>query len=572
MPNLKPQMKLNLKHFLRRLATFLGLFAVLATTACAQIPTSSEVRQGQYIGGGLSNEDLYYSPNPPSRGASQEEIIRGFLNAGTGPQDDYAVAREYLTRDFAKRWKPNQETLVQQGKPGISFLAENQSQVTVKLQSKVDANGVYTIASPDEERNLYISLVEEAGEWRIDDAPNLTVLIRPVFDVIFQSYSLYFFDQQFKHLVPDLRWFPSRASTSTRMVTELLAGPSEWLQEAVVTAIPAGTKLSLAAVSVANGVASVDLNAKTLSLSATAKTYLKAQISATLRQLPNVTSVQILVERSPQVIADLTLESNPSSGSSPVILSPSGFTHVSGANPPSFARVSNLMANYVASDFALSADETRFAMKSANGVYATTLAELGKEPVLFDARTKLIRPVFDRQNYLWSTGVAAGSYIRVLSPTGEVLELPAGWLSLANRVEISISVEGSRLAALVATPSGNQVLVSSIIRDETGAPVRLGKPIRIAGSIENPESISWSGETQVLILALDPESASGGVYKSTVGADTVLIANTIDVVDILGGSVGDLYGLNSFGELYRHRSTGWTLVEDAVQVAHLAGF
>ena len=562
----------NPKRILRFVTAFMGLIAVLATAACAQIPTSSDVRQGQYIGGGLSNEDLYYSPNPPSRGASQEEIIRGFLNAGTGPQDDYAVARQYLTRDFAKKWKPNEETLVQQGKPGISFLAENQSQVVVKLQSKVDANGVYTIASPDEERNLYISLVEEAGQWRIDDAPNLTVLIRPVFDVIFQSYSLYFFDKQLRHLVPDLRWFPSRASTSTRMITELLAGPSDWLKDAVVTAIPAGTKLSLAAVTVANGVASVDLNAKTLSLSATAKTYLKAQIFATLRQLPNVTSVQILVERSPQVIADLALESNPSAGVSPVILSPNGFTHVSGANPPSFAKVEGLIANYVATDFALSADETRLALKSANGVYATSLNDFGKEPVLVDARSKLIRPVFDRQGFLWSTGVAAGSFIRILSPRGEVSELPAGWLSLANRVEISISVEGSRLAALVATPSGNQVLVSSIVRDESGKPIQLGRPIRIGSTIQNPSALSWSGETQVLVLTLNPESTAGGVYKSTVGADTVLIANTTDMVDILGGPAGELYGLNSFGELYRHRSTGWVMVDDAVQVAHQSGF
>ncbi len=560
------------KRILRFLASVLGLVAVLGTAACAQIPTSSEVRQGQYIGGGLSNEDLYYSPNPPSQGASQEEIIRGFLNAGTGPQDDYAVARQYLSRDFAKKWKPNEETLVQQGKPGISFLAENRSQVVVQLQSKVDANGVYTIASPDEERNLYITLVEEAGEWRIDDAPNLTVLIRPVFDVIFQSYSLYFFDKQLKHLVPDLRWFPSRASTSTRMITELLVGPSEWLQDAVVTAIPAGTKLSLAAVTVANGIASVDLNAKTLSLSATAKTYLKAQISATLRQLPNVTSVQILVERSPQVIADLTLEANPSAGVSPVVIGLNGFTHLSGANPASFAKVPSLLANYVATDFALSADESRLALKAANGVYETSLTDFGKEPVLVDARTKLIRPVFDRQNYLWSTGVAAGSYIRIVSPQGEVSELAAGWLSLANRVEISISIEGSRLAALVATPSGNQVLVSSIVRDENGKPIRLGNPIRIGTTIQNPQSIAWSGETQVLVLALNPETTAGGVYKSVIGADTVLIANTTDIVDILGGAAGELYGLTEFGELYRHRSTGWILVEDAVQVAQQSGF
>ena len=83
------------------------------------MPNLVQNQLGPKIETGNANETLYYSPSGPSDKASQEQIISGFLYAGNGPQEDYAVAREYLTASFAAKWKPAVETLIQSGETKI---------------------------------------------------------------------------------------------------------------------------------------------------------------------------------------------------------------------------------------------------------------------------------------------------------------------------------------------------------------------------------------------------------------------------------------------------------------------
>ena len=76
------------------------LAAMLATTGCAQLPKSGEIKSGPNVESGLETDYLYYSPSGPTDGDSQEEIVLGFLNAGTGPQNDFEVAKSYLSNIF----------------------------------------------------------------------------------------------------------------------------------------------------------------------------------------------------------------------------------------------------------------------------------------------------------------------------------------------------------------------------------------------------------------------------------------------------------------------------------------
>lgn len=192
---------------------------------CAQLPTSGQVQRGPDLSGDIPGDYLYYSPTGPIAGASREEVIQGFLNAGTAPQNDYAIAREYLTADFKSKWDPSGSTLVQRGQLQISNPVKDEFSVTVDVQSQVDWHGVFSNSPKGTTQTLDISLIKEGKNWRISKAPNLTVVIAPVFDVIFRSYSLYFFDRAMQNLVPDVRWFPSRASTTTLVMNALLDGP-----------------------------------------------------------------------------------------------------------------------------------------------------------------------------------------------------------------------------------------------------------------------------------------------------------------------------------------------------------
>ena len=106
--------------------------AALILTGCAKLPTSSEVKVGSDIQGGLTTDYLYYSPSGPSDGASQQEIINGFLNAATGPQNDYQVAREFLAGDLAAKWSPSKERLVGDTRPQIQMVGSTGARLSVR--------------------------------------------------------------------------------------------------------------------------------------------------------------------------------------------------------------------------------------------------------------------------------------------------------------------------------------------------------------------------------------------------------------------------------------------------------
>ena len=107
-------------------------------------------------------------------------------------------------------------------------------------------SGVYSAAGDrfDSRRSTTRSR-KVGGQWRISELPNGIVLSRDNFENSFSEYPLYFFDPDFRYLVPDVRWFPNCSGTvADRIVNALLAGPSNWLQGGVVTtAFPADVKV-----------------------------------------------------------------------------------------------------------------------------------------------------------------------------------------------------------------------------------------------------------------------------------------------------------------------------------------
>ena len=88
------------------------LALILGLTACGRIPTDGQVYH--YAEGETSSATPTpaYSPAGPREGDDPEQILRGFFEAGTGVEDDYAVARSFLTRDLAASWSPEDETWV----------------------------------------------------------------------------------------------------------------------------------------------------------------------------------------------------------------------------------------------------------------------------------------------------------------------------------------------------------------------------------------------------------------------------------------------------------------------------
>jgi len=551
---------------------FLKLISItltaLALAGCAQLPRSSEIKAGPEIQGDIASDYLYYSPSGPSVGESQQDILNGFINAGTGPQNDYEAARQYLTQGFKTKWNPNSEVLIQQGSPAISFNSQQQAVVTVQLQATVDADGHYEVMDAGATRMLQFEMVREAGEWRISKAPDLTILIRPVFDVIFRSYSIYFFDSERTHLVPDLRWFPSRASTATRMMNALLKGPSEWLAPAVNSAIPAGTALSLTSVTVADGTAAVDLTAKALTAKEPARRQMKAQIRATLTQLPNVYSVAISIERGLQEILDLPEIKPTVASSQAVILADGELKTLSRDAATPIGGTGDLVARTGATDFAMTSSTDWVALRSANGVYRSHIGIFGTAPTLVDSRPGQLTPMFDDRGFLWTMTRTAGETVQVTAPSGMRHVLSLGWLDSFPRRQFAISAEGSRIALLVGSGQSVRAYVASIVRDQDGLPISFGAPLEIVSASSSPISVSWSDENTIAVLhSLGDGTTSASLH--TVGG-TVRDLGLLESGRTLEAraNVSAIYAIDSRRTLYAFRNISWTTLFDEVLALH----
>ena len=537
---------------------------LLALTGCATLPISGPVRIGPDLTPNTDVESFYYSPSGPIEGASKAEILSGFLAAGTGPQNDYAVAREYLSESIRASWNPNLEVLVQRQSAKVTIGDDDTAELEVDVSAQIDSDGRYETKPQGTSRILNYSFVREGNQWRLSNAPDTTVLIRPVFEVVFQDYSIYFVDRQKRSLVPELRWFPATAATGTKLVNALLKGPSSWLRPAVISAIPNGTRLSIDAVTVENGVALVDLTARALVASLADRSLLKAQLDATLSQLQNVQSVAISIERSSQEITDPTAALRAEGSRALVVLGDQGLEAVVSAETDFLNSGADFFELNPTTNISITKQSSWLAALTPAGVIKTSSIEPGVAALLVDSRTGIVGIEFDRQDYLWSLGRARGSDVFATFTNGDRTRVQAPWLTGEAVRGFSISPEGSRIAILVAGAQKNRVLVSAIVRDLSGTPIELAPPIEIGSEIGAPSHLSWVGLTTVAVVNSTPDFTNA-VLVSIGGTSRPIAALPNTKAIVAAGPSSQLYLLSTAGELYRFSGSTWSIVRSDVK-------
>ena len=167
---------------------------------------------------------------------------------------------------------------------------------TFGVSATVTQTGVYTEALPGAQAKVNFDLVRNAqGQWRIETVADGNYMSATHFLAQFRATSLYFLSADAKFLVPEVRWY-WRNRAETLAVNGLLAGPSEWLRDSLVTDIPSGTRLMYDSVSVDDvGTAHVNLSPELLSATGQHRENLTSQIHATLLKVPGVRTVDIQV-------------------------------------------------------------------------------------------------------------------------------------------------------------------------------------------------------------------------------------------------------------------------------------
>jgi len=93
----------------RRALIALAVLPALLLSACVSVPSSGGVEAAGDLTTGVDFGDDFgvdFLVAGPSEGATQEEILAGFFAAGAAAQNNYRIARSYLTDDIADIWNP----------------------------------------------------------------------------------------------------------------------------------------------------------------------------------------------------------------------------------------------------------------------------------------------------------------------------------------------------------------------------------------------------------------------------------------------------------------------------------
>ncbi|MEJ6619855.1 MAG: GerMN domain-containing protein, partial [Pontimonas sp.] len=388
------------------LPLLMGLVTMVAS--CTAIPSSGPVISAQ-IEATTSSVDVDFLPPGPSAGATPEEIVAGFIAAGAAAQDNYRVAKSYLSESVRDEWNPNAGVIIRSGEPDISAVTNNTAQYVVLAMASVDELGRYFEGASSAEQALDFRFTKELGEWRLSAAPDGVVLTESAFSEAFHSYRLYYFSAGYRELVADVRWFATRGEVSAKIVRALLEAPSFWLEQgATVSAFPEGTQLALTPIPVVDGVARVDLTTAVVSADELTRSRMIAQLTASLTQVQGISTATISVNQNELLIPTLG-EDGPTliTGRDPrlAVVKDRRFGFIQARKVELIEPLAADIATLDAQNVFYSATFGQALVNRSDGLWRVDGVS---EPVLIDPRVTGVRAIMDNCGLVWSSASQSG--------------------------------------------------------------------------------------------------------------------------------------------------------------------
>ena len=505
---------------------------LLSLVGCVGIPSSDTITVGDAIEEGDAGVEFF--PLGPDPGATREEVLRGFVGAASSSADDYGVARQFLARDFSKQWNLRTGVVVRTSTERVAALDDATMEYSIQVAADINAGGTFKQNDTPAPLTLSFGFVQQNGEWRIDSAADGVVLSDVVFQSTFDPHAVYFLDPTATRLVPDLRWFPG-GSASLRIVDALLDGPPEWLQGAVRSAFPDGTRLETSTVEVRDGIADVDLTTEALTTSADERHLMQVQLAASFARVANVREVSISVGGTPLPIGEPAASdpvSNPRVDIRAMVELDGKFGYLEGSAASSIAQLGPHIVATSPIDVTVADDLSSAVTRGSGGVWLARSG--GAEPLLVDARTDVVPPSLDNYGWIWSASATMPGTIRVINSGAVAYDLPTEFAADSSIVSIDVSRDGARVAVLLQTPTGPRLVVRAISRDATGD--QRTQSLRDAildtySATGTALDVTWVDELSVATLRREREETAGG---DTLGSSEQ-VENTVVTVHEIGG-------------------------------------
>lgn len=523
------------------------VLALGLTGACASVPTGGPVLTGH----ALENSDPLSDPyvrmiaKPPQPGATEKDIVEGFLRASASLDRDQEVARKYLAGGLPRTWKPNGRVTVYDSPDDydLRVLTTKSSAAgraaTVELSAKhvadisPDGDYVASLTRPVKER---FQLTNVRGQWRISGLPTdaLEGLLLSRRDVTraYRPLNLYFYDTRKQTLVPDPVMVPvqARSELATTLVRSLLRGPTAWLAPAVRTTFPSGTTLRGSA-PLNGGTVTVNLGGAVAGRSSAELAMMSAQLVWTLRQLPEMRQVHLQINGT-------TVDVPGGSGDGGTLQrtdfsdrDPSGLQ--GGESQPYFIRDGRLNllagAKVTAADGpagsgvvplrhpAISFDQAWSAGLSEKGdrLYVAGLSDGGKLVERYHGKA-ITPPSYDRYGDVWFADRKSGhsSEVDLLDRNMTRMTVTSDFLNSSDVHALRVARDGTRIAALVGEGKTSKIMIGPIIW--SGGKVQIGRMRQVGTDLAQVSDIAWRDADTLVALGQGPR---GAVQPYTVPAN-----------------------------------------------------
>lgn len=519
---------------LRRAGVVLAALLVAAVAAgCAGLPESSRVSDGRRLDEPI-NDPYRVVAQSPAPGASPEQIARGFIRAGEDQAETHATAKAYLSEPSVGRWRWSaQDTVIYNRASDLRVRKTGDSiEVSVTPVGLLATDGRYRDAAPGTVIRTTFGLTQVAGEWRLElPEEGFGVWLQAnAFDNLYLAAPVHYVTPSGRELIPDTRWFPRGPRLATSLARAQLEPVPSHLAGAVSTGFPASTRLAVNSVPVESGHAQVDLTSSALSAGLEERRAMWAQLSATLSRA-NVSSISISVEGTELDLAGLgtTLSSPQEVGygftpapvfDSALIRSGKTFKRIDPTFIPDDAKGQGRrgVQSLKPDDPSEPDGEWTALTLSRDGNQVAAVGGDLKELSIWPAHEKvvrvtgnwsnLIRPAYDRSQYLWIAGRAAGTaHIWTLNtaslvPAPKPVAVEVPWLGGNEIVALTVSGDGSRALIITKDPktAANQLFVAGVVRAPNGQPTALAEPLRQAQPLSQMTDVAWLGAESFAVL------------------------------------------------------------------------
>lgn len=547
-----------------------GAAAVLGLgAACARIPTDSPISTRTLTGQSQPGAP-YVRALPPPPDASAAEVVTGFVQAGVGSEENFAVAREYLTDEASGTWNPDALITIYSGSQELKVTEVEEGRLTIVLQAValLDERGVRSVLSGPTSREIEMSIEQVDDQWRLSEVPDGIFLSEAAFETLYGPARLYFLDARERHLVPDHRWFPLRRGASA-VLEALVDGPASFLEGAVSTQVPRGSGVVAANTTTGvDGTAQITVPAAIANLPAGARTLALSQLEASLRSLRSLSGVRLVLDGQDVVLDEGRRVERALPGHRPIAAGPTGVISLTdnGATPapqlvPAFAEI-EVSSPAIALDGVLAA-----ALDPAGSsvLIATTDDSLPQREAATGG--SFVPPRVDDAGYVWTSIISSPGALLALSGRGPDLDakVDAPWLTGREILALDIAADATRMIVLSADTAGTRVDLCAVVRDADGVPASLTEPKPLRIYLTEVTQAVWYDEVALLLLGTEPTAverraqildlSSGRESLPALAPGTERIAGSVVAEAIWAGTED--------GVLLRSDGESWTAVDQA---------